>query len=70
MEVANFGPESLSATLSGPDGRFVLCVPPPGVGSDQDIEVRVSKDGYRPLTHVVNLGWAGAVNLQLELVPE
>jgi hypothetical protein len=62
--------DSWSATLTTRNGEFLLCVAPPGTGADQDVELRVRKDGYRPLAHVEHLGgWAGETNLQLDLVP-
>jgi hypothetical protein len=62
--------DAWAATLTARNGAFVLCVAPPGVGSDQDVELRVRKDGYWPLAYVVNLGWFGEVaNLPLDLVP-
>jgi hypothetical protein len=70
VEVANFGPEALSATFTGRDGTFVICVPPPGTGADQSFELRIRKDGYQPLTHVENPGWTGSVLLWLHLVPQ
>ena len=59
--------QSASATCETP------LVPPPGVGADQDIEIRVRKNGYRPVTYVENLGWAGTAGtlyLWLSLLPE
>jgi hypothetical protein len=62
--------DAWSATLTARNGAFLLCTAPPGVGTDQNVELRVAKDGYRPLMHVENLGWVGEVaNLQLDLVP-
>ena len=63
------GDAAFSATLTAGNGAFFLCSVPPGAGTDQDVELRVRKDGYHPLAHVVNLGWGDVGHLWFDLVP-
>jgi hypothetical protein len=55
-----------STTLTDASGRYLVCTTPPGVGTDVNIRLAVSKDGYVPGSLQVAGGWdyAGA-NLQL-----
>lgn len=69
VEMGNPGDAASSATLTAQNGAFLLCTVPPGAGTDQDVELRVRKDGYHPLAYVVNLGGGDVGHLRLDLVP-
>jgi hypothetical protein len=57
---------SYSTTLSDTLGRYVLCTAPPGVGTDQLMPLRVTKDGYFPSGRYVLGGWdERAVSMEL-----
>jgi hypothetical protein len=46
-----------STTLSDSLGRYVICAAPPWSGTDQEITLNVTKDGYSPASRLVLGGW-------------
>jgi hypothetical protein len=55
-----------STTLSDAEGRYLVCPPLPGTGSDTFATVRARKSGYRPGSRSAFLGWDyAAVDIEL-----
>lgn len=46
-----------SNTVTDAAGRYLVCPPLPGTGTDQSAPLRVSRDGYRTATANAFLGW-------------
>jgi hypothetical protein len=46
-----------STTLTDVAGRYLVCPPIPSTGTDQYGSLRVSREGYRPASRSVFLGW-------------
>jgi hypothetical protein len=58
---------SYSTTLTDSLGRYLLCTAPPGVGTDQLMQLSVAKDGYYSASELV-LGGSDELGVNLALL--
>jgi hypothetical protein len=58
-------PRTGSTTLTDAAGRYRVCPPIPGTGTDTRAPLRVSREGYRPVSAFPLLGWEDGVDIEL-----
>lgn len=58
-------PRTGSTTLTDAAGRYLVCPPIPGTGTDQTVPLRVSREGYRSSSLFPFLGWDYDVDVEL-----
>jgi hypothetical protein len=57
----------MSSTVTDEMGRFLVCTSPPGTGTDQIAVLHVRKDGYRPASQEVLLGFSDKRDIELRV---
>jgi hypothetical protein len=62
-------PGNYSTTLSDTLGRFMLCTGTPGLGTDQQMPLRVAKDGYASFSRPVMAVWENGLRVELARKP-
>ena len=58
-------PRTGSTTLTDAAGRYRVCPPIPGTGTDTRAPLRVSREGYRTASAFPLLGWEDGVDIEL-----
>ncbi len=61
----NYYDTVMSSTLTDELGRFLVCTSPPNTGTDQIAVLHVRKEGYRPASREVRLGFFDKRHIEL-----
>jgi hypothetical protein len=54
-----------ATTLTDTLGRYIVCTAPPGRGTDQEMPLHFTKDGYVPTSRSVLGGWDTSMDVEL-----